>query len=276
MDTGMTRAGTIYKVTPNIKNSLLVFLGYIIIIVGLQKLSGVPYTDFTASESNMLRGILLPVAAASLYVGIFAKWSGWSKDVFKDKFKIQGHNWMYLLVIFAVIGTIGNVAYGNIADRSTTFILYAAIATALVGFSEELMTRGLLLRGARGSGFSEVKVMLFTSGLFGAMHALNIFNGQDVKTTFTQVLFTFGAGAVYYAIFRKTGFLWVTMVLHATWDFSLLTGADGVNDASAASAGQGILGILVYASFIVFFASIHLFNIKASKGKKDAAPASAA
>lgn len=251
-------------------------MGYIIVIVGLQKLSGVPYTDFTETSSNMLRGILLPVAVASLYVGVFAKWSGWSQDVFKDKFKIQGHNWMYLLVIFAVIGTIGNIAFGNIGDRSSTFILYAAIATGLVGYSEELMTRGLLLRGARGSGLSEIKVFLFTSGLFGAMHALNIFNGQDVKTTLTQVLFTFGAGAVYYAIFRKTGLLWVTMVLHATWDFSLLTGADGVNDASAASAGQGLLGILVYASYIVLFASIHLFNVKAGKDKKKVAPKAAA
>lgn len=262
MDTGKTQEDFTYKVTPNIKNSLIVFLGYLILVAGLQKLSGVPYTDFTASNANMLKGILLPVLAASLYVAAFAKWSGWWKDVFKDKFKIQGHNWMYLLVVFAVIGTIGNMALGDIADRNTTFILYAAIATGLVGFSEELMTRGLLLRGARGSGLSEVKVFLFTSAMFGAMHSLNIINGQDVKTTLTQVFFTAMSGAIYYAIFRKTGFLWVTMVLHATWDFALLTGTEGVNQASGVSAGQGLLGLLTYASFIVLFASIHLFNVK--------------
>jgi membrane protease YdiL (CAAX protease family) len=265
MDTGKTRDDITYKVTPNIKNSLFVFLGYLIIVAGLQKLSGVAYTDVTQTSENMLKFIIFPVLIATIYITIFAIWSGWWKDLFKDKFKIQGHKWMYLLIVFAVIGTIGNIATGTISEKTTSFILYAAIATALVGYSEELMTRGLLLRGARGSGLSEVKVFLLTSLMFGLMHALNIINGQDLKTTMVQVLLTGLSGGIYYAIFRKTGLLWVTMFLHAAWDFALLTGTSELNQTSTASDAAGLLGIFVYGSYIVLFASIHLFNVKNKK-----------
>lgn len=264
MDTGALVEGTKYRVRPTLWSGLVVFVFYLAIVMGMQIGSGVEYTEITKTSDNLLKGILVPVLTSSILLTIFALWSGWWKDVFKDKFKIQGHKWMNLLVVFAIIGTIINFVAGDIASLDTKFILYAAIGTALVGYSEELMTRGLLLRGARGSGFTEVKVFLITSLCFGLMHSLNILNGQDVKTTAGQVLFTFLAGGVYYAIFRKTGFLWVTMVLHALWDFSLLTnGAEVVNKATPEMGGLMALGaVFTYGSYIVLFASIRFFNIK--------------
>ena len=277
MDTGAIVEGTKYRLKPNIWTALAVFVVYGIIVMGLQISSGVEYTEITKNSHNLLRGVLIPVAASSLYVTIFALWSGWWKDLFRDKFKIQGHRWINLLVVFAIIGTIANFAGGHIGKLDGTFILYAAIGTALVGYSEELMTRGLLLRGARGSGFTEIKVFLFTSLMFGMMHGLNSLNGQAVGTTLLQVGSTFAAGAIYYAIFRKTGFLWVTMVLHALWDFSLLTnGAETVNQAPKLSGPLLIGTICTYASYIVLLASIRFFNVKkATKQSKQPAEAKA-
>ncbi|EFK95658.1 Abortive infection protein [sediment metagenome] len=275
MDTGAQVEGSTYRLKPSLWSGFIVLVIYMAIVMGIQIGSGVEYTEITKSSENLLRGVLIPVASSSIFLTIFALWSGWWKDVFKDKFKIQGHNWMYLLVVFAVIGTVVNFVAGDIGSLNTSFIAYAAIATALVGYSEELMTRGLLLRGARGSGFSEIKVFLITSLAFGLMHSLNILNGQDVKTTLLQVMSTFMAGGVYYAIFRKTGFLWVTMVLHALWDFSLLTnGADTVNKSPTELSGVLILATLcTYASYIVLFASIRFFNVKGNEKISEAEPA---
>ena len=267
MDTGALVEGTKYRLKPSLWASLVVLVIYMAIVMGVQIGSGIEYTEITKNSNNLLKGVLMPVALSSIFLTLFALWSGWYKDVFKDKFKIQGHNWINLLVVFAIIGTIINFVSGDIGSLGTTFIIYAAIATALVGYSEELMTRGLLLRGARGSGFTEIKVFLITSLAFGLMHSLNILNGQDIKTTVMQVVFTFLAGGVYYAIFRKTGFLWVTMVLHALWDFSLLTnGAGTVNQSPNQVSGIMIIATLcTYASYIVLFASIRFFNVKTKK-----------
>lgn len=264
MDTGVLVEGTKYRVKPTLWSGLVVFIFYLAIVMGMQIGSGVEYTEITKTSDNLLKGVLLPVLTSSIFLTIFAMWSGWWKDVFKDKYKIQGHNWINLLVVFAIMGTIINFVAGDITTLDTKFILYAAIGTALVGYSEELMTRGLLLRGARGSGFTEVKVFLITSLAFGLMHSLNILNGQEVGTTLMQVVFTFLAGGVYYAIFRKTSLLWVTMVLHALWDFSLLTnGAEVVNKATPEMGGLLALGaFFTYASYIVLFASIRFFNVK--------------
>ena len=273
MDTGALAEGTKYRVKPTIWSGLVVFVFYIAIVMGMQIGSGVEYTEITKTSDNLLKGVLLPVLTSSIFLTIFALWSGWWKDVFKDKYKIQGHNWINLLVVFAIIGTIINFVAGDITSLDTKFILYAAIGTALVGYSEELMTRGLLLRGARGSGFTEIKVFLITSLAFGLMHSLNILNGQEVGTTLMQVVFTFLAGGVYYAIFRKTGFLWVTMVLHGLWDFSLLTnGAEALNKATPEVGGIMVVDTLcTYASYIVLFASIRFFNVKKNDQPQPAA-----
>ena len=264
MDTGALVEGTKYRLKPNLWAGLIVLVIYMAIVMGVQIGSGIEYTEITKNSNNLLKGVLVPVMLSSIFLTIFALWSGWYKDVFKDKFKIQGHSWINLLVVFAIIGTIINFVSGDIGSLGTTFIIYAAIATALVGYSEELMTRGLLLRSARGSGFTEIKVFLITSLAFGLMHSLNVLNGQDIKTTVTQVVFTFLAGGVYYAIFRKTGLLWVTMVLHGLWDFSLLTNcADTVNKAPSEFGGLVLIATLcTYASYIVLFTSIRFFNVK--------------
>ena len=44
---------------------ILVCLVYGVALVGLQRLSGVPYTDLASSESNMRRGALVPVAVGA-------------------------------------------------------------------------------------------------------------------------------------------------------------------------------------------------------------------
>ena len=61
---------------------------------------------------------------------------------------------MHVFLILVVFGIIANFLIGSIGSLDTTFIIYAFIATAFVGYSEELLTRGLLVRGARGSGLT--------------------------------------------------------------------------------------------------------------------------
>lgn len=261
-----------YRLKPSLLNGLIVVVVYALILIGMEKLSGVPYTDITKSSANVLYGVLIPVAIGSIFLTIFALWSGWWKDVWRDKYHIKGHTWMHIFLILGVIVIIANFFVGNIGSLDTTFIGYALIATALVGYSEELLTRGLLLQGARASGLTEVKVFIITSVVFGCLHGLNILNGQAIILTIQQIVLTALTGGVFYAIFRKTGFLVVPMIIHALNDFSLLTqGTSQVNQMAAAASSTSSLMQLVaigatYLSYILLIPAIRNFNAKKSTG----------
>jgi len=246
-----------YRLKPNLQNALIIVVLYTIYIFLMMYFSGVPYTDFGKSSTNMLHGVLIPVALGSLLLTIIAVWSGWWKDVWRDKYHIKGHNWMYLFVVLAVISIIGNFLKGNIGSLDTMLIVTIFVATAFVGYSEELLTRGLLIRGARGSGISEVKVFLIVMLVFGLYHGINFLLGQDAAATLQQMLLAGLAGGVYYAIFRKTGFLVVTMVLHALFDFSLIA------QSMVQSLSLALLAsVAIYISYILLIPAARNFNVK--------------
>lgn len=89
----------------------------------------------------------------------------------------------------------------------------------LVGFTEEVTFRGVLLVGLR-TRFREVWVWLITTTAFAAAHLVNIVLGRAVAETVEQVFFAFLAGTVFYVFRRVTGSLIPAMILHALWDFA--------------------------------------------------------
>ncbi len=255
--------GSKYRLKPALLNALIIVVIYVVFLTLLQKLSGVPYTDIAKSSSNMLYGVLIPVAIGSVVLTIITLWSGWWKDLWKDKYHIEDHAWMHIFLILVVIEIIANFLSNNINSLDAQFIIYAFIGTAFVGYSEELLTRGLLVHGARGSGFSEVKVFLIVMLVFGCIHGINIIGGQSIITTLEQMAMTGLAGGVLYTIFRKSGFLVVTMALHGLYDFSIFTqGTTQVNVViSFISIPLVVTGLMLLSYVLLIFAA-HNFNVK--------------
>ena len=70
----------------------------------------------------------------------------------------------------------------------------------------EILTRGLLLVGFRGSA-SEALSWFWTSFLFGMIHALNLFFGQSLMDTMQQVVAAFLLGSALYVTRMATGAL---------------------------------------------------------------------
>jgi hypothetical protein len=134
--------------------------------------------------------------------------------------------WLLAVPILVFIGVLLGIDYGNLGNMGGAMIMWLAIGTALVGFSEEITYRGLALVGFRG-GYSEVKVWLFTSILFGLLHGVNVVLGQGAGPTIRQVIFAFALGRRFYLIRRITGTIIIPMVIHAIWDFDSFTHVAG-------------------------------------------------
>ena len=104
-----------YRLKPTLTNALIIVVVYAIVLVGIQSLSGVPYTDITKTTANMFYGVLIPVVIGSIILTVFAWWSGWWKDVWRDKYQIKDHVWMHIFLILGIIVIIANFLNGRLA-----------------------------------------------------------------------------------------------------------------------------------------------------------------
>lgn len=240
-------------VPPRPTAGLAAYLAYIATILVVHQIGGVDYDEIADSSHNILLGMVVPVAAASAVVAVIATRLGWWAEIMREP--RVGGRWLLAVPVVLLVGTAVALFAAPFGDWPTESVLLLLLGVALVGFGEELTTRGVLLVGMRGR-FGEIWVWLITSGLFGLMHSLNLINGQAVGTTMQQVGFTFVIGSVLYTCRRATGLLIVPMALHALWDLTLLLGegpgAETTREVSNAAAAQ-ILAMYVTAALTIVF-----------------------
>ncbi|SMQ68394.1 CPBP family intramembrane glutamic endopeptidase [Agreia sp. VKM Ac-1783] len=204
------------RVRPKVWIGLVIYVGYAVVVYSIQALSGVRYDELGESGSNLFFGGGLSLIIAAVLLAITTSLLGWWKPALFDRHRSV--RWPIIAPILMAIALIFNLISTDWAAYDGAFFA-ASLVILLVGFTEELTTRGLLLTALR-SRLSEVWVWLLTSALFAVMHLLNATNGQALGPTIQQVVFAFIAGTVFYIVRRVTGTLIWAMVLHGLWDFS--------------------------------------------------------
>lgn len=213
------------KPTPAIAVGLLV--AYMAVVAGLWLVLGVDYETVADSADNAWRGIVIPVGAGAVFLGAAASWLGWWRPALFEAHR-SGPRWAIAVPILVGILALAGVAGIDFGADVGSLLTVLALGVLLVGFSEELLTRGLMLVGFRG-GVSERVAWLATSALFGLLHGINVLFGQSVGSTVRQMVLAFCIGSALYVSRMVTGTLLVPMVLHAIWDFGSLgtEGTDG-------------------------------------------------
>jgi hypothetical protein len=215
------------RVKPTALVGLAIWLLYVAIVVIMQKTSGVPYTEFSDSTANMWRGVIPSLLVGSLVVTALAFWMRWWTAALRDQHRTRV-GWTLIAPAIFLIIALGNFAFTDWGNISAGFVLVALVLGILVGFAEEIVCRGLLLVGLRGS-FHEVAVWALTCVCFGLMHGVNIFLGASVGPTVTQVIAAAMQGSAFYILRRYYGSLIWAMALHGLWDMSIFvqTQSDG-------------------------------------------------
>lgn len=129
--------------------------------------------------------------------------------------------WLPLVYIALVLGS---VALSGFPPGAT--IAFVFVNTLLVGISEELMFRGILLRGAL-SRMTIWRAIWLSCILFGLIHALNVLITGDLPAALIQAVAAFMSGVMFMALRIRTGSLYPLIIVHALWDFSLFVGLSG-------------------------------------------------
>ena len=108
----------------------------------------------------------------------------------------------------------------------------------LIGFAEEILTRGIVVKMMRDAGHGEWIVMVVSSLIFALLHSANILSGMSFLTVAFTVVYTFGFGICMYLTLRATGNLIWPMLVHAMYDPTLFLASGGVDNVNDDAAGQ--------------------------------------
>lgn len=221
-------------------------VGYLVVVAGLWAAMGVDYETLADTTGNIVKGIVIPIGLGGLCLIGLASWLGWWAPAIREEHRVAP-KWALAVPGLMGLGALLNVASIDYGSVGLSWIVALAAGVAFVGFSEELVTRGIALMGFRAK-FSEVGSWLLTSVLFSLIHGLNLFFGQPLPATIQQMVTAFVLASALYVARMSTGTLVAAMVVHALWDFGSL----GMSGSDAASTPLSMVaGLLVYPTMIL-------------------------
>ena len=155
------------------------------------------------------------------------------------------------LIFILLFGIVGGGFQGGLS------IINILIYCILIGICEEFLCRGWLLNEFL-ERFGDTKKgiwysIIISAFIFGLIHLGNIFSAnQDVFSTIGQVINAVGIGILFGLIYYKTQNIWVVVIFHALWDFSLLLGEAAPITSVTETIPEASIIALVFSLLILF------------------------
>ncbi|GAA1847749.1 CPBP family intramembrane glutamic endopeptidase [Agromyces salentinus] len=221
------------RIAPRVWLGVLAYLLYLAVFYGVWIINGIDYNKIGDSEDTLWKWYVAPLLAGTVVIVIVVSIYGWWRpSLFETKKRLPAWVWIFpgLLAVLALIG----LFVGDTSGVTPTMWVLLVVGSVLVGFNEELVTRGQLIVALR-SRFGELGVWFFSTLLFALLHLPNTLFGTGVFGL-TQVGTTFLLGTVFYLLRRVSGTLIIAMLLHGLWDFSTFAAPSGLT---------GIAGVIV-------------------------------
>lgn len=237
------------RVQPRYHVGLIAVVVYSVLLVAAWGLLGVDYATISSTTENVVRGIVVPIGIGAVFLAGLTSWLRWWRPALREPDRVAPR-WTLVVPALMVVVALLNLLSADLAVLSVAYLVTLGVGTLLVGFSEELLTRGLLLVGFRGSA-SEALSWFWTSFLFGMIHAVNLLFGQSLTDTMRQVVAAFLLGSALYVTRMATGALVAAMLVHALWDFASLSFSGSGAEATMLNVVGGVLNYLTIVLALV-------------------------
>ncbi len=216
-------------------------------VVDASKLFATPLGAFVSIGLQPLIGsVILVIIAASI---------GWLPRPLFGRQPVGRKWWFWLgpiLVLVPIVFHLLGIDYGRYGAAVVVSVLIAGL---FVGFSEELVTRGMGVTMLRRHGYREWAVMALSSLIFALLHLSNLIAGQSIAIVGPTLIYTFAFGICMYATLRVGGSLIWPILLHALTDPTTILASGGIDDSTNASLNTAGLvataGTFAYVAWAV-------------------------
>ena len=149
-----------------------------------------------------------------------------------------------------------------------------------VGIAEEVICRGIFFNAyMKFFGDNKKGVIISTilsSAMFGSAHALNLIGQPElIVHTIAQIIYAILFGALFCAVYYRTGNLWPGIILHGLVDFASLVFRD-LNPEMVSTDDTIFMGIMsVAVVFVAFVMAMVQFNTVFKNKKAESIEANA-
>lgn len=211
--------------------------------------------DLFATPQSVFFGLMLPLIIGSVLLAGFVLSVGWFRELFAKQ-PIRGRWWMWaapIVILAAVVLRLLGIDYGSYEG---SVVVVAMLSGVFIGFAEEILTRGLVVKMLRDAGSSEWIVMVVSSLIFALLHASNLLSGQPLVTVLVTVVYTFGFGVCMYLTLRVTGNLIWPILVHGLYDPTLFLSTGGIDHAGAAAGQSMFLAIAGPANLLIMLVAV--------------------
>lgn len=219
-----------------------------------------------ASEKNVFLALTLPLLVGAVVLIAFIASLGWFGPLFGRQ-PIGGRWWMWIAVaipVSAILLRLIGIDYGAYTPGVVALTFFTGL---LIGFTEEVLTRGIAVKLLRDSGMRELGVAVISSALFALLHSANLLSGMAPLTVALTVGYTFMFGVLMYLTMRVTGSIVWAIVVHGLTDPTLFLASGGVD---VAAANENVfLALAAPVNFVTIgFGVIALFLIRGRVGSR--------
>jgi membrane protease YdiL (CAAX protease family) len=204
------------------------FLLHVVVWIGLIRIVAgkdlVDYVDLGVLGTPWVRQFIIPLLAVlALQVVVISRLGWWRPVMREDARSTTWWMWVFPVVVL-LLGVLALAVNGFASEAGASYLVGCAVTVGLVGLTEELSFRGILLVGGRRVFSKEATAVLFSSALFGLFHLPNAFIGAAWSSSIMQVFQTAIIGTAFYFLRRVSGSLIPCIVLHGLYDFLLIQG----------------------------------------------------
>lgn len=187
-------------------------------------------------------GIGADAALAVVVIAIVAALGWWSR-VFVDRRPVAG--WVGIVPLVMTLQIVATLDYRSVLDTDARFHAYVLVSALIGAFWEEVLFRGIGVEVFRSNGFSEGKVALWTSVLFGLVHVPGmVIDGEEPFMLLVLLLAWITLLGYYYYLARRwSGGLALPVLLHAFWNVA--------RESRLIAGTEDIAGVLLVSTVLL-------------------------
>lgn len=165
---------------------------------------------------------------------------GWWSVVWREQLRARA--WVWIVVAVPLAMAVGFIDRDNVMASGLALTLGVLAISLLIGFSEELFFRGVILTAMRDRYGREWLAALITTVIFGLSH----FSGGVPNIVSTLV-----TGFLFYWMRRVSGGVLVPALVHSIYDFAIYSSYMGPDPADTDNLSLAVVMIGAVMSLVL-------------------------